>query len=116
MSEGTLTGPADEPGNQPPPLAGYNAYSADPALVESVARLFGAGSATHVELLGLGGLAGSFQAREWGRLAEANHPVLRTHDRYGRRIDEVEFHPAWHELMTVAVGHGLGAAPRQIGR
>ncbi|OLE21105.1 MAG: DNA alkylation response protein [Catenulispora sp. 13_1_20CM_3_70_7] len=111
MSEGTLTGPADEPGNQPPPLAGYNAYSADPAMVEAVTRLFGAGSATHVELLGLGGLAGSFQAREWGRLAEANHPVLRTHDRYGRRIDEVEFHPAWHELMTVAVGHGLAAAP-----
>ncbi|GAA2028386.1 acyl-CoA dehydrogenase family protein [Catenulispora yoronensis] len=113
MSEGTLTGPADEPLNQARPLAGYNAYGADPALVGAVTRLFGENSATHGELLGLGALAGSFQAREWGRLAEAHHPVLVTHDRYGRRVDEVEFHPAWHELMTVAVGHGLGAAPWQ---
>ena len=111
MPEGTLTGPADEPLNQAPPLAGYNAYSADSSLVEAVQRLFGSGSSTHAELLGLGALAGSFQAREWGRLAEANHPALVTHDRYGRRVDEVEFHPAWHELMTVAVGHGLAAAP-----
>jgi putative acyl-CoA dehydrogenase len=111
MPEGTLVGPADEPLNQVPPLAGYNAYTADPSLVAAVTRLFGAESATAVELTGLGALAGSFQAREWGRLAEANHPVLRTHDRYGRRIDEVEFHPAWHELMTVAVGHGIAAAP-----
>ena len=111
MPEGTLVGPADEPLNQVPPLAGYNAYTADPALVAAVTRLFGAGSATDGELTGLGALAGSFEAREWGRLAEANHPILRTHDRYGRRIDEVEFHPAWHELMTVAVGHGIAAAP-----
>ena len=111
MPEGTLVGPADEPLNQVPPLAGYNAYTADPSLVAAVSRLFGAGSATDMELTGLGALAGSFEAREWGRLAEANHPVLRTHDRYGRRIDEVEFHPAWHELMTVAVGHGIAAAP-----
>jgi len=111
MPEGTLVGPADEPLNQVPPLAGYNAYTADPSLVAAVTRLFGAGSVTDVELTGLGALAGSFEAREWGRLAEANHPVLRTHDRYGRRIDEVEFHPAWHELMTVAVGHGIAAAP-----
>jgi putative acyl-CoA dehydrogenase len=111
MPEDTLVGPADEPLNQVPPLAGYNAYTADPSLVAAVSRLFGAGSVTDVELTGLGALAGSFQAREWGRLAEANHPVLRTHDRYGRRIDEVEFHPAWHELMTVAVSHGIAAAP-----
>jgi len=111
MPEGTLVGPADEPLNQVPPLAGYNAYTADPSLVAAVSRLFGAGSATDVELTGLGALAGSFEAREWGRLAEGNHPVLRTHDRYGRRVDEVEFHPAWHELMTVAVSHGIAAAP-----
>src|SRR2546423_14409332 len=98
MSEGTLTGPADEPGNQPPPLAGYNAYSADPAMVEAVTRLYGAGSATHVELLGLGGLAGSFQARERGRLVEAKQPALRTHDRLRRRIHEGEIRPAGQEL------------------
>jgi putative acyl-CoA dehydrogenase len=37
--------------------------------------------------------------------------VLHTHDRYGHRVDEVEFHPAWHELMNVAIGSGLHAAP-----
>ena len=59
----------------------------------------------------LGRLAGSAQAQEWGRQANENPPVLRTHDRFGNRIDEVEFHPAWHSLMTVAVRHGLHAAP-----
>lgn len=63
------------------------------------------------ELHELGRLAGSGQAQEWGRQANDHPPVLRTHDRYGHRIDEVEFHPAWHQLMTVAVGHGLHAAP-----
>ena len=43
---------------------------------------------------------------EWGRQANENPPVLRTHDRYGHRIDEVEFHPAWHQLIDVAVSHG----------
>ena len=46
---------------------------------------------------------------EWGRLANENPPKLRTHDRFGERIDEVEFHPAWHELMRLSVGHGLHA-------
>ena len=63
------------------------------------------------EVRELGRLAGTEQAQEWGRLANEHPPVLRTHDRYGHRIDEVEFHPAWHELMTVAVTHGLHAAP-----
>ena len=63
------------------------------------------------ELHRLGILAGSEQAMEWGRLANEHPPVLRTHDRYGRRIDEVEFHPAWHELMTVAVENGMHATP-----
>jgi putative acyl-CoA dehydrogenase len=46
---------------------------------------------------------------EWGRLANEHPPQLRTHDRFGARIDEVEFHPAWHELMRLSVGHGLHA-------
>ena len=50
-------------------------------------------------------------AQEQGRLANENPPRLRTHDRYGHRVDEVEFHPAWHDLMTTAIGHGLHAAP-----
>ena len=52
----------------------------------------------------LGAFAGSAQALRWGAEANENPPVLRTHDRFGHRIDEVEFHPAWHELMGVAVG------------
>src|SRR5260370_34983180 len=48
---------------------------------------------------------------ELARLANANRPELRSHDRYGHRVDEVEFHPAWHQLMTTAVGHGMHAAP-----
>ena len=46
---------------------------------------------------------------EWGRLANESPPRLRTHDRFGERIDEVEFHPAWHELMRLSVAHGLHA-------
>ena len=63
------------------------------------------------EVRRLGRLAGGEQAQENGRLANENPPRLRTHDRYGHRIDEVEFHPAWHELMRVAVTSGLHAAP-----
>ena len=48
---------------------------------------------------------------EWGRLANTHPPVLRSHDRYGERLDEVEFHPAWHSLMTLGVRHGLHALP-----
>ncbi|MDP9866690.1 MULTISPECIES: isovaleryl-CoA dehydrogenase [Streptosporangium] len=94
--------------NQVPPLTGHD-VSADPALLAGTARE-NAGWATE-ELRRLGTLAGSEQAGEWGRLANEHPPVLRTHDRYGHRIDEVDFHPAWHELMTVAVENGLHAAP-----
>jgi putative acyl-CoA dehydrogenase len=55
-------------------------------------------------------LAGSAEAQEWGRLANDVPPVLRTVDRYGRRVDEVEFHPSWHQLMDVAVSNGLHAS------
>ena len=94
--------------NQPPPLV-HNTFADDPALREAVAA-FGA-DADDPGLAGLGELAGSEQARDWGRLANEYTPVLHTFNRYGQRIDEVEFHPAWHELMTVAVDHGLHAAP-----
>ncbi|MEV4524549.1 isovaleryl-CoA dehydrogenase [Streptosporangium sp. NPDC049304] len=94
--------------NQAHPLTGHD-VSADAALMDGVQRE-GAGWATG-ELRRLGFLAGSEQAQEWGRLANEHPPVLRTHDRYGRRIDEVEFHPAWHELMTVAVDNGMHATP-----
>ena len=94
--------------NQPPPLTGYDA-SDDPALLSALRRE-GAGWA-EPELRELGRLAGGEQAQNDGRLANEHPPRLRTHDRYGHRVDEVEFHPAWHDLVTTAVGHGLHAAP-----
>ncbi|MFJ9575250.1 acyl-CoA dehydrogenase family protein [Streptomyces sp. NPDC101191] len=99
--------------NQVPPLTGYD-VSADPALLESLRRE-GAGWAEG-DVRELGVLAGGQEAQEWGRLAERHSPVLHTHDRYGHRVDEVEFHPYWHELMNVAVRHGLHGAPWSDGR
>ncbi|MFJ6657486.1 acyl-CoA dehydrogenase family protein [Streptomyces sp. NPDC091377] len=93
--------------NQPPPLAPYDA-SADPALLEGLRRE-GADWAEPA-LRRLGALAGGVEAQEWGELANRHEPVLRTHDRFGNRIDEVEFHPSWHELMRVAVAEGLAGS------
>ena len=101
--------PTHEVLNQPPPLAGYDLYDADPVLAQALHRE-GAGWATE-QVRALGVLAGSPEAIAWGEAADANPPVLRTHDRYGRRVDEVEFHPAWHRLLATAVEHGLHAAP-----
>jgi putative acyl-CoA dehydrogenase len=95
--------------NQPPPLMEYNAFTADTALVEGIRRE-GAGWA-EPWLSEVGVAAGSMEAIELGFAANANPPVLHTHDRYGRRIDEVGFHPAWHELLGQAVRWGLHALP-----
>ena len=67
------------------------------------ARRDAGGANAERELHELGVRAGSPETQELARLANEHSPVLRTHDRYGHRIDEVEFHPAWHELMTTAV-------------
>jgi putative acyl-CoA dehydrogenase len=98
--------------NQPPPLSGYDVFGADRALVEAVERHLGPGPATaaHEELSALGRTAGSAQVQEWATQAEAHPPRLRTHDRYGHRIDEVEFHPAWHRLLGKGVSAGLTGA------
>jgi putative acyl-CoA dehydrogenase len=94
--------------NQPPPLTGFSTAD-EPALLEALRRDGAGWGERHVRALGA--LAGSEEVQEWARAAEDHPPRLRTHDRYGHRIDEVEFHPAWHQLMTVAVGNGLHAAP-----
>jgi putative acyl-CoA dehydrogenase len=101
--------PTHEVLNQPPPLAGHDLYDADPVLAEALHRE-GAGWAEE-QVRALGVLAGGPEAIAWGEAADANPPVLRTHDRYGRRVDEVEFHPAWHRLLGTALEHGLHAAP-----
>jgi putative acyl-CoA dehydrogenase len=94
--------------NQPPPLERYDLYGENRPLVESVARE--GGGWADGSLRAFGGLLGG-EPLEWGRLANENTPRLRTHDRFGNRIDEVEFHPAWHELMTLGVEVGLHASP-----
>ncbi|MFD0313388.1 acyl-CoA dehydrogenase family protein [Streptomyces flavalbus] len=94
--------------NQPPPLAPYDA-SDDAALLEGLRREGAGWAEDGVRRLGL--RAGSAQAQEWGELANRHKPVLRTHDRYGHRVDEVDFHPSWHHLMRVAVAEGLAGAP-----
>jgi putative acyl-CoA dehydrogenase len=100
--------PTHEVTNQVPPLLDFDA-AAHPALTEGLRREGAAWAEPEVRELGL--LAGSQQAQEWARLAEATKPVLHTHDRYGNRVDEVEYTPAYHELMRVAVANGLHAAP-----
>jgi putative acyl-CoA dehydrogenase len=95
--------------NQVPPLAGHDPIAGDAALAEACVRH--ADAATLESLADLGRLAGSAQAQEWGRVANENPPKLKTHDRYGHRIDEVEFHPYWHDLMRTAVENGLAGAP-----
>lgn len=95
--------------NQVPPLVGYDVFGADRALTEGVER-HGAPGLLDETLEGLGELgraAGSAQVQEWGTQANENAPVLRTHDRYGNRVDEVDFHPAWHRLLGHAVSAGL---------
>ena len=68
------------------------------------------GGAAHEERLVAWGETLGGEPLEWGRLANEHPPVLRTHDRYGERIDEVEFHPAWHQLLGLGVEWGVHCA------
>jgi putative acyl-CoA dehydrogenase len=95
--------------NQPPPLEGANVFEGNTALVEATERE-GAGWVRE-RASDLGALIGGAPQQEWGRLANENKPVLHTFDRFGNRIDEVEFHPAWHKLMTLGVEHELHSLP-----
>jgi putative acyl-CoA dehydrogenase len=95
--------------NQAPPLEGVDVFSSNLPLVEAVERE-GAGWVCE-RASALGRLVGGEPQQLWGRLANENRPILRTHDRYGNRIDEVEFHPAWHQLMKLGVEHELHSLP-----
>ncbi|MFF0561414.1 acyl-CoA dehydrogenase family protein [Streptomyces sp. NPDC020472] len=95
--------------NQAPPLLGYDVFTSDRALTEAVERHLSPDLLAEArdDLSLLGRATGSAQAREWGEQANEHPPRLRTHDRYGRRIDEVVFHPAWHRLLGKSVSAGL---------
>jgi putative acyl-CoA dehydrogenase len=95
--------------NQVPPLEGVDVFSSNLPLVEAVQRE-GAGWVSE-RASELGRFVGGEPQQQWGRLANENKPVLRTFDRYGHRIDEVEFHPAWHQLMKMGVEHELHSLP-----
>lgn len=105
---GRSPGETHEVLNQPPLLEGVNLVDGDAPLQEAVRRE-GAGWAAG-KLVRFGQtLAG--EPLDWGDRANRNRPELRTHDRQGRRIDEVDFHPAYHELMRLGVEHGLHTGP-----
>jgi len=95
--------------NQASALVDYNLFATDGVLREALERE-GAGWARS-KLEEFGRLNGTSEAIRWGYLANENPPVLCSHDRFGYRIDEVEFHPAWHQVMRLSIEHGLASLP-----
>ncbi|MEE2691750.1 MAG: acyl-CoA dehydrogenase family protein [Pseudomonadota bacterium] len=94
--------------NQPPPFENVNIFSADAALTDAVGK---AGGAAHLgRLSSFGECCGSAEVIEWGVQANRNPPQLKSFDRYGHRLDEVEFHPAYHRLMDLGLSAGVSAA------
>ncbi|HET7072455.1 MAG TPA: acyl-CoA dehydrogenase family protein [Mycobacterium sp.] len=94
--------------NQVPPLENYNPATSA-VLVEALIREGGQWGLEEVNEVGA--LSASREAQRWGELADRHRPVLHTHDQYGYRVDEVEYDPAYHELMRAAIAHGMHAAP-----
>jgi putative acyl-CoA dehydrogenase len=95
--------------NQPPPLADYNLYKSDRALDEALQREGGGWAVERLSVFGK--QLGRAETLDWGSQANRNPPVLQTFDRFGQRRDTVEFHPAWHSLMTLAVAEGVHTCP-----
>jgi len=98
-----------EVGNQPPPFADVNRLDGDPALREGLGREGAEWALDRVR--DCGAVAGSAEAQEHARRAERNAPRLRTHDRYGHRIDELELDPSWHWLLRGAIEREIHALP-----
>jgi len=95
--------------NQPAPLVDYNLFDTNRPLRDALK--FNAPALQLAQLQELGTTLGSAGMQMHARLANIHTPELHTHDRFGRRIDEVEFHPSYHALMTAAVGAGLHGTP-----
>jgi putative acyl-CoA dehydrogenase len=95
--------------NQPPPIEPYNLLTSDTALAEAVGREGAAWALP--QLAALGATLGTPETVALGFAANASPPQLHAFDRFGHRIDEVVYHPAWHDLMTIAVAAGLHSSP-----
>jgi putative acyl-CoA dehydrogenase len=95
--------------NQAPPLESYDLFAVDAALREGIEREGAGWSRPRLERFGRE--LGRAETVRWGEQANRNPPALRTHDRFGHRIDEVEFHPAWHALMRLGVEHEVHCLP-----
>jgi putative acyl-CoA dehydrogenase len=109
MATTDVTNPAREVLNQASPLQPINLFEIDLALREGLEREGGGWGVDRAHEAGA--VAGSVAALEHGRRAERNEPVLRTHDRYGHRIDEVDLDPSWHWLLRGAVERGIAGLP-----
>ncbi len=93
--------------NQAPPFEDMNLFTTDTALLDAVSKA--GGSMHEARLSALGARAGSAEAIEWGMEANRQTPVLESHDRFGHRIDEVRFHPAYHRLMAQGLDAGIAS-------
>jgi putative acyl-CoA dehydrogenase len=94
--------------NQPPDLGAYDLFGSDAPLAEAVRR---EAPWACEDLAAYGERLGRPETRTLGELANRDTPRLHTHDRHGRRIDWIEFHPAYHELMRLQVAQGIHASP-----
>jgi putative acyl-CoA dehydrogenase len=94
--------------NQPPPFEDFNLFESDRALLDAVAHA--GGGSHHERLRAFGARTGSRETNEWAREANSFVPQLKLFDRYGRRLDEVEFHPAYHTLMKLGIEAGVASA------
>ena len=110
----TTTDPSFTPAGQPPPLAGYNAWAQDRILLAAVERE-GAGWVAE-RAKRMGDLVGGERIQALAAQANRYAPELRSHDPAGNRIDAVEYHPAYHDLMTLAFGAGLHSLAWTEGR
>ncbi|WP_231687162.1 acyl-CoA dehydrogenase family protein [Arthrobacter alpinus] len=105
-SESSASYPTHQVLNQPPPRVGINEYTANIPLAQYLQTVGEAGVSATGGLEAVGAVVGSAQFQEDARLAHKNAPILHTHNKYGQRIDEVEYHPSYHRIMGEAVAAG----------
>ena len=94
--------------NQPAAFGDQDLFSSDLALKDAVSA--NCGMAFEDRLSAFGGRCGAFETQDWSRQANENPPKLKSFNRFGQRLDEVEFHPAYHKLMALGLEHGIAGA------